>query len=1009
MAGYQYPEIRKFDGLFLQANSFNTPDGAMETARNVEIQNDAIVQKTRGWYTYWTPDPGDEVQALVNYQDYLYAFGTFGAVVFFDNTGLDPYSPIGTAFPLSGDPFNLTYTSRFATQNKNLYFTTNQGIFKLEGYAAKTRKAGVPPALDLIGVQGTTATGPLPPNSVTGFRIVFGRRDDNENLLLGAPSDVAYIEVPAALSNQSWTRSGGGPYTVTVTVTDSSIYRVGQQLITSGDISGTQTIASIPGPTSFTFSVVADPGASGSNLDITASRDANFEASIPSEIDDSDDNWFYQVYRTSSSAGVDVAPTPDFALVAETNLSATDIDLGFITFNDDVDSLFVGAQLYTNPNSREGELQANVRPPKAEDIQLFKDYMLWANVTTRQRFQLQLIAPSLFSAGQSLKFSMGGSVETYIGNASGVRNRTVAATSVSGTGTVTITYASHGASNGWIVELVEVTGSVSRGTYTVSGVTANTFDITAGLLDTATAITFYFVSDGTNPVFYADTASASTAVQIANTTYYLVKAINRSSAYLYANDVSTYDDPPGRMRFESKFFELFPIYVAYSAAPSFQPFLTPLPGAFNSGVQISFDNDVLPNYIAISKVSEPESAPVLQLIPVGSPDYPIKRFFVLRDSVIILKGDGTFRLSGDTIEQFSVTVIDETVKCFSSMGAATINNVVHAITNQGLVAITESSVRIISRRIDDVIQFIVGSGDVDVSLGFGYESGRTFFFSVAATIQGRTNYTYLYNVFNESWTDTDRIFRNMCTGPDDILYAIAGNEGNVIWRQRKSQTLLDYSDEMMNCKAIATGERTATLTLAGTQTAVFTPTAGMIVTYNGAINRVAAVQATGGEYSLTFVNATNISDSAIVNVNAYEPYTSTVKFAPFHAGQLTRDKFFSQLQFHMRQPVVTSLAITFATAQYGSSEETDWEEILVSDYSIGWGYEPWGIFPWGLSEAIDLQVGTLPAIPVRILVPLYANRSTFIQPTFEHSQAGEPMLIQSISYAVRGYGERVSR
>ncbi len=1009
---YQYPEIRKFSGLYLQANSFDVPDGAMEVARNIEIQDDATIQKTRGWYTYWDPPLGVELKGIVTFDDVLIAFGATAAYYFVDDTSYDPYSPVGFKFNIQGSySISLSYTTRTQEQNQNLYFTTDGGICKLETYSGPVQKAGVPPALDLKGSTGNSATGPLPADSNTGYRIVFGRRDSNGNLLLGSPSDVAYVSVPADGTGLAYTRSGAGPWTVTVVIDPSTGYRVGQQVIISAgtdpDVNGTQTITAIPTANSIAFSVAADPGAVGT-LTMSFARDANLEASIPSEIDDASYNWFYQVYRSSSSDGLAVSPSPDFKLVGETLLTQADLNLGYVIFNDDVDPLLVGAELYTNPNTREGELQANARPPKAEDIQLYKGYMLYANITTRARLALQLISTlDLSSSSNVISFFATAITEHYRSFVAGVGNRTVSATSVAGVTTVTITYASHGASNGWTVELVSVTGSVPRGTYTVSGVTANTFDITS-TGNTASAIDFYFVTNGSEPIFFVDTVSSSLAVQIANSAYYLVKAINRSSAILYANYSSTFDESPGKIRFETKGFLLFTVYIKQSVA-GVQPFLTPLPNSFSTGVQVSFEKDVLPNAIMVSKINEPEAVPVLQFFPAGAENQDIKRIFTLRDSEVILKEDGIFRMSGDTINDFQITVIDATVHCLSSVGACALNNLVHTISNQGLIQISENSVKIISRRIDDVIQpLLVAPTAMEIACAAGFETQRSFYFSVPSNINGIAPVTYIYNVLNECWFDTPRIFRNMCVGPSDTAFAILGEEANLLLRQRKSGNATDYSDNFSVCSvtATSTGSTTAGVLVTGGTPRV--PAVGDVILYNSALNRIVAVTPSPGIYLVTFMDGTNIPTSATECI-MYEAFQSIVKFSPFHAGQVGREKFFAQIQFHLRQPVITNLLIQFSTETYVDSGNTDWDTTNVSGALQGWGYEPWGLFPWGMTESITLRAGTLPSMIIRTLVPFYAARSTFIQAKFTHSEAAEPMLMQAVSWSVRGYGERVTR
>lgn len=42
---YQHPEIKKFRGLYLQANSFDLPDGCLEDCNNAVISKDGIISK----------------------------------------------------------------------------------------------------------------------------------------------------------------------------------------------------------------------------------------------------------------------------------------------------------------------------------------------------------------------------------------------------------------------------------------------------------------------------------------------------------------------------------------------------------------------------------------------------------------------------------------------------------------------------------------------------------------------------------------------------------------------------------------------------------------------------------------------------------------------------------------------------------------------------------------------------------------------------------------------------
>lgn len=997
-----YPEIRKFSGLFLQANSFDVPDGAMELCRNVEIQSDAVLQKTKGWYRYWTPGLGQELKGIVEFAGALHAFGDgFGVLYFTNDTSFDPNSPIGVPHFLTGDMPTYEYTTRTEEQNQNLYFTTAAEVSKLEGLGSKIRKSGVPPALDLLARAQSGTPGPLPPDSQTAYRVLFGRRDTNNNLLLGAPGDISTIGLSPDGTGFAYTSSGAGPYTVTVTTLEPHGLSVGDQILittaTDPDANGTQTITATPTPFTFQYSTVGNPGSG--TLDYSYSRTALLEFSIPSEIQDiANDEWFYQVYRTTPSAGVAVSPTPDFALIAEVNLTEADLDAGFIFFIDDVDPILQGAELYTNPNSREGELQANARPPHAQDIQLYKNYMLYANTISKQRMFVSLVNPTGLIAGKQVIFTLGLMVETYVAVTSGVGNRSFEAPA-SGVGIITITYNGHGASTGWTVDIGNVTGNVPPGLYTVGNVTANTFEITSPG-NTATFLTFSFVSNGTNPIFYSDLVSSSFALEIANTSYNLVKAINRSSNLIYANYTSSFDETPGKMRFELKEFnQISTLRLTTNAVP--EPFVQPVP------IFATSDNFI--DGIYVSKIAEPEAVPVVNFFRVGAKQKSIKRIFALRDSVIILKEDGIFRLTGDTVDQFQITILDGTVLAISEMGVDNINNTVVGITNQGVVSISESSVQIISRRIDDVIQ--PSLIDVNLAAAFGYETGRTWYLSINQTILGRPPQTYLYNVLNQSWTSTDVIFRNICLGPGGELFSIIGQEGNYILRQRRAQNVTDFSSEFCTGTAIANPDfMSAVVELTGGGNP-FIPANGDVVLYNNVFSRIQTVTQFGAFYTLTFNTATNIPGTP-VDVVFYQAFESVMNFSPFHAGQVGREKQFTEFQIHLRQNSITNLDIAFATESFGSSEQVDWSVIRVTESNLsidGWGLNPWGIFPWGQEQSINIAPGTSPAVIIRTYVPLYAARSTWIAPVLNHRQAAEPLLIQSMSWTVRGYGERVTR
>lgn len=228
---------------------------------------------------------------------------------------------------------------------------------------------------------------------------------------------------------------------------------------------------------------------------------------------------------------------------------------------------------------------------------------------------------------------------------------------------------------------------------------------------------------------------------------------------------------------------------------------------------------------------------------------------------------------------------------------------------------------------------------------------------------------------------------------------------NRILKERKNGTRIDYGaqDYTITVTSVAADGLSAVIVSSGVA-----PLEGYFIVKSDVITRIKAVtNISGSNYNVEFYRDTNLaaSDSLIM----YERIVSEVKMAPFHAGILERGKQFSQLQLHTRTPSITRLSITFTGQSFGGSADTDWLSPNVAQASGGWGFEPWGFFPWGLADGIDIQYLTQPALIVRLYVPLFQQRNTFIQPYLIHRQGGESMDIQAMSWALRAYAERVTK
>jgi len=1000
---YTYPEIRQFRGRYVQRNSFEVPDGALEVASNVTVASDFVLTKRRGFYNYFVPGAGT-LKSVVKYENRLLAlYGN--QVSYYTNTGTAP-NETGSETILSAEPgvtwsVSGTRVPHTMQASENLYVTTDNGVLKLTAYNSLVSATGAP-----SGQDGFAAFYPGQPadwftaDKVVGYRIVFGRKDANDNLILGAPGDVATLTNPKISAN--YTSAGAGPWTVTVTTTTAHGLVTGQYLALSdaadADANGTFQIT-VTTPTAFTYTVSSGDPMSGT-ISYARAEAVLLEFSVPEECADVSQGWFAQIYR---SGLFDIAGSVfgDYRLVTQRTLTATEISSNILFFTDITAPLLLGAELYTNENTQEGEFQANARPPKANDLALFKNYAFYSDVTTRAFLDLSVVNPTLMTAGDQFIVRIIDGVttteETYVAR-EGVANTLVYSQSIAGAGTLTVTYSGHGFANGDTVFVSNfIGGSYANQVATVSGVTGTTFDVALTGSGTPTSLWFEGVTNGTNPIFKLNKTSSSFAVQLADTALGIVKAISRKSSGLcYGRYLSDFTEVPGQFGI---FARGFPASIAVRVSATamgagFEPVI-----ATTYGTVISTTTNERHN-LYISKVSEPEAVPTIQFLPVGSENQAILRIAALRDSLIIIKEDGVFRLAGDNPNNFVVTILDSTVLCAGTDTIAVINNQVAMLSNVGVVLISETAVNIISRKIEEDIRPILGRADT-LSHGVAYESERIYLLTCSRPNDASLSICHIYNTLTDEWTTWDKLFIAGCVGPEDTLSLVTLT--NRILRERKSQTRIDFCDQNYSTTVVSVASNLKDIVFVS---ASAIPERGDILVLGNVINRILTIPVVTAvnTYSVTLLNETTLvaADTPIL----YGRIVSEIATAPFHAGLVGRSKQFSQTQLHFRSDQCSRLSIYFIGDVFLGSNEVDWRAVW---QRAGFGYFPFAFDYFAQAYGIDLPIGTGPAPICRIYVPIQQQRTTFIKTIMTHAEAGEAINLQAQSWAIRPYAERVTR
>lgn len=179
----------KIKGLYSFPNELSeVPEGALLRADNCVIDAEGKIRSRRGFGLFGDFFGGSEDRAdsgttykgrlLINYSNKL-AYDANGAGDWTE------YS--GSFFP----PTNKKM--RFIEANSSLFFTTSNGVFKLETLTSTPRKAGAPKALELDATLASASGGFLPDGDATAYVVLWGRKDANGVLQLGVPSARAEV------------------------------------------------------------------------------------------------------------------------------------------------------------------------------------------------------------------------------------------------------------------------------------------------------------------------------------------------------------------------------------------------------------------------------------------------------------------------------------------------------------------------------------------------------------------------------------------------------------------------------------------------------------------------------------------------------------------------------------------------------------------------------------------------------------------------------------------------
>ena len=494
-------------------------------------------------------------------------------------------------------------------------------------------------------------------------------------------------------------------------------------------------------------------------------------------------------------------------------------------------------------------------------------------------------------------------------------------------------------------------------------------------------------------VFSAGTPSQD----IRDTAVELCKVINQSASNtgasaIYAYYVSGVEDTPGKILLESRSVGGSSFSVTFTPVVSgANPWNPELP---TSGTTVTSSNDEFKNGLYYSKPQQPEAVPTANLFRIGSADDQIKRILPLRDSLFILKDDeGVFRLTGEDSSSFRVEQFDQTAKIRAPDTAVVLSNAIYALTDQGVVQITETGVSVISRPIEDQILdlFSYGLNVVSAySYGIAYETERKYILAtVSSASDTAADQYFVYNTFTRAWTRWDGISttHGIVNTSDDKLY-LSDSTTKYVLKERKTNTNFDYADFRTETTISAVSQDGLTLTLLNTDEM----SVGDVVFQSDTVfSIIESVDTVAGTVTLKYDGILNVGPAII-----YGAIPVHVRWVPIHAGNPAKMKQFWDVVFLFRKNFSLN-----ATAEFQSEISLVVEEVPLEGPANGlFGFFVFGSIPFG---------GEIGRAPKRTYVPQQKQRCTLLTIGFIHAVGFSDFQLAGLSTTFNEMSERVSR
>lgn len=973
-------------GLWTSPNPFSAvPQGALFIADNVVIDQDSLGQTRRGQKQYSLF--ANILKKIFQYQETLIA--NSADILSYDSDGNGTFVAYSGSFDA---PPNANRMRSFES-NKNFYLTTSQGIRKLDSITGSFVAAGAP-----VGLGGTASLenpGFLAIDTQVAYRMVWGYTDANDNEIVGAPSQrliVANNTLASANVSLTWQIPSGpttswfyriyrsGPSADLNSPPDDELQQVLEGNPTSGEISaGTFTVLDdIPDSLRGAF-LYTDPSQEGINQ-------ANDQPPMATDVALFRNCAFYFNTVSKNRYFLSLLAVGDNTLGGSFGYQTNN---GTTHTNTTIDGLTKAASVVIQ------DLTYTADAAGVDGNNIAITYVTGgtagSEVVTVTDNNINVRIQSAVSTATQIKAAI-----DAVPAAAALVNITI-----SGTGSNTQvlqaeTFLEDGFDTTYLNVGMRVVGTgVQSGTLIVSIDSSSAITVTPATTASATvAMEFQDVFRIDTLAYYATTATnvgnhafkvwldGTPGENIQNTCAELIKVVNQdtTNTEVYMFYLSGPEDLPGLMMIQERSIGSAAFAVTSTNGDSFSPTLS------NTGTNNISTNDAKQNRAYISKPMQPEAVPVLQYLAVGSENFPILRGIALRESVFVLKDDGIYKITGNDISSFQVTLFDSSARLRAPETAVVLNNQIYCYSDQGIITISETGVQIISRPIEATLLEITSPEFTffeENAFAIAYESDRKYlFFCMDEHDDVYPTQAFVYNTITNTFTrwPLERSC-GLVAVSDNKLYS--GNPDDLyMYKERKNFDRTDYADNEFAVVIVSSDDYEITI---DDTTGI---SEGDLIKQDGLEAIVESVD------DATTLTVDYINEWSAGAATVYQAINATIQWVPNTSSNPGVLKHFSECTLFFKDASFNEINLGFQTSFDDSFDTVS----LTPGASQGWGLFPWGERPWG--------VGGGRPLPIRTYVTLEKQRASWINFKVNCNEAFSSFMLTGISTQYEDMGSR---